>query len=515
MPPVASEQTKQRALEILREVATKYPRAYANAHRDENQHPEAWDFIILGTRELNRFDSLFGMNGKRGNLNDPSSDVFAYGTGTDVLAIDCIRAAGSHGNNLDAIQWFDVTGVGGAGAIWINPFSRTTHVDYSGGGTQPLIRLGASLFPLIGMFKKFRSQLDRNLQYLANNKIKYIRSMGVLGGGFISGHDPWSLIGYDVNASDYVQLVKDSTKHVFEQFGLRVFWTIIGSREQIQSVSEVERVVRIFANISQEQIEGYEEANEYGLFNKATIAEMRGMSNLLRSLVGNNQIISLSSPNSLHVPGFSNDQVRAEVREMYEGLSSANAITPHWDRSIGAHRVPGFDLGPFEPQFVINNEWFGPGSSGRSVENAGEMANALKLSIQAGESHFVLHCEGGIYMGHVDPFFNNPPRTANIFDHSTMDEILRAFSIVSIGGEYQGGGGGGVPSKPYPGDQFFWHSVGDVLEADYHEAGQLLNAGSSVWFARTIWDHVNEGLTMDQSIAKHRAEWRHALGLPT
>lgn len=68
--------------------------------------------------------------------------------------------------------------------------------------------------------------------------------------------------------------------------------------------------------------------------------------------------------------------------------------------------------------------------------------------------------------------------------------------------------------KPYPGDQFFIERIGQILEWDYAEAGQRLNAGSSVWFARTIWRHVNEGMSMEQSVAQSRKEWRAALGLP-
>jgi hypothetical protein len=68
--------------------------------------------------------------------------------------------------------------------------------------------------------------------------------------------------------------------------------------------------------------------------------------------------------------------------------------------------------------------------------------------------------------------------------------------------------------KPYPGDRFFIEQIGQVLEWDYAEAGQRLNAGSAVWFSRTIWRHVNEGMSMEQSVAQSRKEWRAALGLP-
>lgn len=68
--------------------------------------------------------------------------------------------------------------------------------------------------------------------------------------------------------------------------------------------------------------------------------------------------------------------------------------------------------------------------------------------------------------------------------------------------------------KPYPGDQFFIEKLGQILEWDYAEAGQRLNAGSSVWFARTIWRYVSEGMSIEQSTAQSRKEWRAALGLP-
>lgn len=83
-------------------------------------------------------------------------------------------------------------------------------------------------------------------------------------------------------------------------------------------------------------------------------------------------------------------------------------------------------------------------------------------------------------------------------------------------------GGGGTPieppkpaHKPYPGDAYYVNSIGAVLEADYAEAGQTLNAGSATWFGRVDYDHFVGGMTMDDSVKKHRAEWRAALGLPT
>jgi len=92
------------------------------------------------------------------------------------------------------------------------------------------------------------------------------------------------------------------------------------------------------------------------------------------------------------------------------------------------------------------------------------------------------------------------------------------------GGTGGGGGTGGTvcpPCRPcaacptipgYAGDGVF-NEIGTVLDADYREAGQALNAGSGTWFGRVSYDYLYGGLTMAASIKKHRGEWRSALGL--
>ena len=84
------------------------------------------------------------------------------------------------------------------------------------------------------------------------------------------------------------------------------------------------------------------------------------------------------------------------------------------------------------------------------------------------------------------------------------------------------GGGGGKPPvdpwKPYIGDAP-WDAIGEVLFADYAQAGQFPNPQMGRWFGRTIWDATNgeapgKVLSIDASIRKHRNEWRAILGLP-
>jgi len=67
-----------------------------------------------------------------------------------------------------------------------------------------------------------------------------------------------------------------------------------------------------------------------------------------------------------------------------------------------------------------------------------------------------------------------------------------------------------------------WHRVhvGVLLEADMALAGQRLNEGSSVWFARTIYECLAESVKAghvvdrDPIVKKYRTQWRAILGLP-
>lgn len=68
------------------------------------------------------------------------------------------------------------------------------------------------------------------------------------------------------------------------------------------------------------------------------------------------------------------------------------------------------------------------------------------------------------------------------------------------------------PPPPYPGDRVF-DALGIRLIDDYAAAGRTLDFQSGTWFGRVIYDHLSGGLTMEQSIQKHRGEWLAALGL--
>lgn len=73
---------------------------------------------------------------------------------------------------------------------------------------------------------------------------------------------------------------------------------------------------------------------------------------------------------------------------------------------------------------------------------------------------------------------------------------------------------------PYAGDEWGW-TKGKALFADYAAGGQSANPGMGVWFERMAHSYMAfyaQGMTADaatqSAIAKHRPEWRGALGLP-
>jgi hypothetical protein len=88
-------------------------------------------------------------------------------------------------------------------------------------------------------------------------------------------------------------------------------------------------------------------------------------------------------------------------------------------------------------------------------------------------------------------------------------------------------GGGTTPDTKFPtyeelgGDGACTELIGIPLEADYATAGQPMNAGSSVWVNRTVYDAINwaavQGIpprvAYQKSCEKRRPEWRVALGL--
>jgi hypothetical protein len=509
----------------LRAVAERYPRAYQNCHRDENRHPEAWDFAILGLQALTRIDAQYGLNGKRGDRNNLSSDAFAYGTGRAVQIIDFLIGAGEHGNNLDKIAFIDVTAASQPlGGIWVDPFSRKTAVDYESAPppvqTPAQTRLGASCFWLVGGYEKFPVQLAENLRwYREVMGADFVRGFVVLGGDLFSGHDPWSIVGTHWRQRGFVGLLQEVAGYVFREHQLKVAWTLVGGRAQVDGpVAQTELVDAVAEALTPvlNMVEYFEIWNEYKV-NRGERHEMSAMARQLRAKLPAGFPIALSSPNSVMGGNASYADVDKEIYSMYGGDSGANLITIHptrpdpiWNAET-VHAVVSansFNLAIGEPR--------GPGASaGGDVDNPAILAGDYQSAIRAQAKGYVFHSKSGVWGGHCDPAFPAQNTVANVWEHRNAAQIAAALKQLRQTGTTPTIPVGD-PMHPYPDEPTWWGPEFEAkVAALYKQAGQDLPAdvfAAGRWFARTGWD-IAAGLTKEASAAKHLAGLAKQLGV--
>lgn len=97
---------------VVQAVARANPGLLANSCQE---HGGSWQFMDLVVDTLRTYDTRWGYNGKRGNVNDPSQDVVTYhhGPGPDFgsTAVYIIDVIGGHCGSNPQPNWGDVTDV--------------------------------------------------------------------------------------------------------------------------------------------------------------------------------------------------------------------------------------------------------------------------------------------------------------------------------------------------------------------------------------------------------------------
>jgi hypothetical protein len=428
--------------------AAAYPRAWSKCHHEGD--PERLDFIVLFARAayhsavINRTHRA-GINGKRGDEDDPSMDILDFlANGTtnlrDVTAADVVLGAG--GSN-PKIHYQDLTDPNGAGAVWIDPFSWPTHYPYD--EPQPSTGLLAySLFWGLGGEKHDPARFDEQLRQYKDHGADAVRIIAHLPRDWTFRH-----IGLEWSDPDFVDMLKRADDRL-DRHDLKWYLTftagVVGIETESSQDALVDRINQAFAGRPDRRLVD-EMANEYAT-NGLTTTIIRRMCRRNAQYSQRAKWVSLSSPNSIH--DGSGASTPDEVQRMYGGLPEANAITPHWNRSTNAPP----DLGPYAPAIVICGEPRGPMSSGSETSDPAELVADYKLAVQAGYVLYVGHSDSGFISTFLYPSATADHGNWRLYsDHTNGPaclEGLRDYRLTGAEPGHGGGGGGGGGDVPRP-----------------------------------------------------------------
>ncbi len=260
----------------------------------------------------------------------------------------------------------------------------------------PWNALGASLFWGGWGYLNDRERLDRNLAWLKNAGVDYVRVLGTIGG------PSWEDRAFEPNQPDWLEAIVGLTDHVYDNFGMRTQWTIFGGSPATSSPTVRERVVDDFANMSMhrnEKLFAFEIANEgWGSHHDATLGEQRNLANRLRSKVS--ILVTVTAPN---------ETVDAVCKTFAD---AADIASMHYERNFGADgpwrpiRQPWGYPGEYEanckgklPEGVLNNEPIGPQSSVNEENDPLRLVCGYVTTFIAKNAAYVFHAGPGIRGG--------------------------------------------------------------------------------------------------------------------
>ncbi|MBA2302041.1 MAG: hypothetical protein H0W08_05355 [Acidobacteria bacterium] len=283
--------------------------------------------------------------------------------------------------------------------------------------------LGASLFWAAWAYKNDRARLDAHLQLLAQHDFDYIRALGVV------GRQPyWAGREIDARWPAYDEVIAGLTDHAFDNYGLRVEWTIFGDADQmVPAADERIRLVDRFVAMSkgrEHKIMHFELANESwqnGFEGPHGQDELRALARRLDERTVIPVAISDSQGHEC-----------ADHLALYEDVG-VQILTEHFPRgSDGPAGRWGPVIAPWNvgeckglPPVVSNNEPVGPRSSVESETEPVRVVAAAVVSWMAGVGLYVFHTDAGVWGR--EPVTSMPGATA------ALDGLAQARTYVPAG----------------------------------------------------------------------------------
>ncbi len=260
----------------------------------------------------------------------------------------------------------------------------------------PFLGLGATMMWAAWAYKNDRPRLEANLQFLAEHDFDFIRALGVVGDP--NAPDYWDGREIDMNWPDYPAVIAGLTDLAFDQYGLRIEWTLIGDGQvTVPSFEQRQALVQTFLQMAEgreHKILYFELANESwqnGFGGEQGLADLRTLT----------QSMKLQSPNLVAASAPSGPEC-ADAQAIYAG-DVADLSTIHFDRDIwkveGSWRPV---RQPWEHQFCEGLPPgsaiapIGPGSSVAEEQDPVRLVAGAITTYVAGLPIYVFHSDAGV-----------------------------------------------------------------------------------------------------------------------
>jgi len=269
--------------------------------------------------------------------------------------------------------------------------------------------LGATLFWALRGWKVERDRLRANLAFLQAHTWDYIRILGEVG---------WRGNEIDPRWSDYETLLGELIDCAYDEYGLRVEITCLGSGTSVPAVDVATKIASVVRR-RPEKVLDLEAANE-AVRNQIAEPTVISVVKALRMALPAS-LIACTSPSG-----------GADEAKRCAALGGANLLTVHLDRAPGdggwrAVRQP-WDWRDV-PYPISHNEPIGPRSSVAETTDPWILTMLRAVGIGCGLGAFVLHNGAGV-AGQVDPNHDRPANLWEVPGIQRVMDVLRGLDAI-------------------------------------------------------------------------------------
>jgi hypothetical protein len=335
------------------------------------------------------------------------------------LSLTCILAAGTWA--VAGAALFNAPASAEQGArVGTNAVSRHGRVQLDGralrdeAGAFPA--LGATLFWALWAERRDPDKLERNLAWLADGGVDYVRILGMVGG------EGWEDRRIDPGDADYWPTV-DRFLERLARHRLRVQVTLFAAAGEMMPKSDQrERFVDRWAARASRDPSRFlllEVANEHWQNGVGDIAELRSLGRRLSRQT--DVLVALSAPRSEQVcavyVGSGADVATVHYSRSFADDDPWRPVRQPWTWPLDEARACAARLPP-----IVNNEPIGPQSSANEDDDPRRLVMSYVTTFVAGNAAYVVHTGAGVRGGGAAD--RALGRAANVWETPNLTETL-------------------------------------------------------------------------------------------